>query len=380
MTIDLSAFQKSLAQQKVYDAWQYVESLNETLTYMNVSCELLEKVYAHRIKALSNQEQKVMETAVETGKASIREEDFHCTDLDIAGMIIDDSIFLRKNTMEFFHYARMSMDILFQIINASLFGDKAIEVTDRQLVKNVLRKLGNTPAFSDLNTLLDQNKKDDTFKYLQAFDNFIKHIKTILVTVKNSFLLGNSNEFLITEFVYDGIPYPTVEALDIVKKTNNYVMQTVENILLEVQKQLPKCLDNGKRIQTISFKQVIKENPKSNALEYISFFVDVQNDISELPQEIKVLPLIIKPNDEIYSYDFRFHKIFIKKKNGGEESIIGCAELKNGLDTNELYRKFEVRTCDITEYHQYIFSFAQNYPKFSINYYAMEGSIIICKD
>ena len=47
--MDFSSFQKTLAQNKVYDAWQYVQSLNETLAYMNMSAELLEKVYAHRI-------------------------------------------------------------------------------------------------------------------------------------------------------------------------------------------------------------------------------------------------------------------------------------------------------------------------------------------
>lgn len=97
----------------------------------------------------------------------------------------------------------------------------------------------------------------------------------------------------------------------------------------------------------------------------------MQNDISELPNEIKILPVIVKPNDEIYSFNFRFHKIFIKKKGCGEDSIVGCDELKNGLETNELYRIFEVRACDVTEYYKYIFSFAQNYPKISINYYAM---------
>lgn len=379
MTIDIKAFQKSLAKQKVYDTWQYVESLTETLTYMKVSYELLEKIYAHRRQALSNQEQKMMEIAVKEGEAAVREEDLHCTDLDIAGLVIDDSMLLRKNTMEFFHYARISMDILFQIINAALFGDQSSEVTDRRLVQNVLRTLNCTPTFTKLYTLLDNNKNDDKFKYLQAFDNYIKHIKTILVTVKNSFILGHTDEFLIREFIYDGVSFPTENALDKVKETNNYVIKTIEDILLEVQNQLPNCLDNSKRIQTISFKQLIKESPQSNIIEYISFFIDVQNDISELPDEIKVLPLIIKPNDEIYSFDFRFHKIFIKKKGCGEDSIVGCAELKNGLETNELYRIFEVRACDITEYHEYIFSFAQNYPKISIDYYAMEGSIILCK-
>ena len=44
------SLQKALAQNKVYDAWQYVQSLAETLGYMNMSAELLERVYAmHRI-------------------------------------------------------------------------------------------------------------------------------------------------------------------------------------------------------------------------------------------------------------------------------------------------------------------------------------------
>lgn len=49
--MDFSSFQKTLAQNKVYDAWQYVQSLNETLAYMNMSAELLEKVYAHMISS-----------------------------------------------------------------------------------------------------------------------------------------------------------------------------------------------------------------------------------------------------------------------------------------------------------------------------------------
>ncbi len=34
---------KHFAQNKVYNAWQYVQSLNETLMYMNVSYEMLKK-------------------------------------------------------------------------------------------------------------------------------------------------------------------------------------------------------------------------------------------------------------------------------------------------------------------------------------------------
>ena len=314
MAFDLKKFQKELAQQKVYDTWQYVNSLREMLTYMNMSCELLDKVYAQRGIKLKEKEQEILRKAVETGKASVYESDLHCTDLDIAGLTIDDGLFLQKTTMEFFHYARMCSDILFQIINAALLGDSSFAVDDRGMIGKVNTAIENNSNFATLKSLLDSNKKDDTFKYIQAFDNYIKHIKTVLVTVKSSFMLGNNNEFIIQEFINSGITYPAQDAITIVKKANKYINDTVEAILTEVQNQLPNCVDNSQRIHNISFKFVAKQLEKGIQGDYMSFFIDVKNDISELPAEIKVLPLIIKPNDDIYSFDFRFKKIFIRKK------------------------------------------------------------------
>ncbi len=379
MSIDIKAFQKELAHQKVYDTWQYVNSLREMLTYMDLSYQLLVNVHKNRVDSLKAQQSKILQEAVETGSTFVKESDLHCTDLKIAGLDIDDSIFLRKTIVEFFHYARMSVDIMFQIINAALFGDESFEIMDRQLIRKVNSKLDAISSFADLKTLLDANKVNQTFLYLQAFDNYIKHIKTILVTVKTSFIIGSNDEFLIKDFIYDGIPYPLVNALDKVKEVNDYVQQKAEEILTEVKNQLPNCLNNSQRIQNISFKQVMNENAQPKAVEYISFFIDVQNDISELPNQIKVLPLLVKPNDEIYSFDFRIKKIFIRKKGSGEDGIVGYAELKNGLETNEFYRIFEVHPCGIDEYHKYIFNFVNDYPQVTLNYYAMEGAIIICK-
>ncbi|WP_426349392.1 hypothetical protein ACPWSR_16885 [Alloiococcus sp. CFN-8] len=380
MNFDIREFQKELVHQKVYDTWQYVDSLREILTYMELSYQLLVNVHKNRVDSLKAQQSKILQQAVEFGSASLKESDLHCTDLKIAGLDVDDSIFLRKTIVEFFHYARMSVDIMFQIINAALFGDESFEVMDRQLIKKVNSKLDTISSFANLKTLLDANKVNQTFLYLQAFDNYIKHIKTILVTVKTSFIIGSNDEFLIKDFIYDGTIYLQVNALNKVKEVNDYVQQKAEEILTEVKYQLPNCLNNSQRIQNISFKQVMKENAQSKAVEYISFFIDVENDISELPNKIKVLPLLLKPNDDIYSFDFRFKKIFIRKKGTEEDGIVGYAELKNGLETNEFYRIFEVHPCSIDEYHKYIINFVNDYPQVTMNYFAMEGTIIICKD
>ena len=162
MEFEWKQFQKELAEQKVYDAWQYVNSLQEMLTYMDMSCVLVEKVYARRKEQLHSKEQEIFCEAAKNGSAEITEDALHCTDLNIAGITIDDRLFLQKTTMEFFHYARTSIDILFQIINAALLGDQSLEVDDKYLLKKANDTLEKNDNFKHLKSLLDANKKDDT--------------------------------------------------------------------------------------------------------------------------------------------------------------------------------------------------------------------------
>ena len=387
MAFDLKEFQKDLAHNKVYNAWQYVESLCEILSYMTASYELIDNVYGHRVNSLKSKEQEIMQKAVSTGKATVTENDFHCTDLSIAGVEIDDILYLKKTTIEFFHYARINIDILFQIINAALFGDDGFDDSDRKLIAKVNKKLDGINSFSNLKSKLDDIKANDTFKYLQAFDNYNKHIKTILVSIKNSFLIGNNCEFTIKAFSYTDqngtYQYGDEDALTKIREVKNYVELLVDDILAEIQQQIPNCLDNSSRIQNIKYEMQFKETENGEMLDYMSFFIEVEKDISELPGEIKVLPLIVKPNDEIYSFDFRFDKIFIKRKGADEnaENIIGYATLKSPINSNEFYRTFTVTTCDHTEYTKYLLTFKDTYSgKFNMNFYAMEGTMLFYKE
>lgn len=378
MNIDFKQLEKKLAEQKVYDAWQYVKSLHETLGYMTMSYNLLNKIYEHRKSVLESTKNEIIQSAMEDGNASITQDELNRTNLDIGGYPIDDVAFLRKTTIEFFHYARVSMDVLFQIINAGLLGDEAYPVTDKGLLKKVLSKINNIQDFANLHQQSSQIKDDNKFKYLSAFDNYIKHIKTILITVKNSFMIGKVDEFYINEFCYNNSFYKQVEALVRVKEIYDYVISTVDNILEEVLKQVPNCLDNSQRIQEIKFKMQVQKNESGDEIDFITFYIEVENDLSELPSEIKVYPLIVKPNGEIYSFDFRFEKLFVKRRNTNNEadSIVGCAELKNGLETNEFYRVFEVKACTFLDYIKYQAEFNNRTQKISMNFYAMEGQII----
>ena len=229
---------------------------------------------------------------------------------------------------------------------------------------------------------MDNNKNDVCYQYLMAFDNYMKHIKTILVTVKNSILIGNQNVFRINAFSYGGVEYAEEDALAKTREIHDYVVKTLDEILSEIMLQIPNCISNSQRIQEIHYKFGFTEKSGKTYTDYLSFFIDVANDLSDLPAEIKVYPLLIKPNDEIYSFDFRFDKIFIRKAGSDEDKIVGVATLKNGIASNEFYRVFEVKACTQQDYGLYVATFKSSYPtmKLNLNFYAMDGIMLFIKD
>ena len=96
MSIDLKLLEKRLAEYKVYDAWQYVQSLRETLSYMILSYRLLLKAYEHRCNTIDRIQDDIINTALKEGQASFGENDLRKPNLNIVGLEIDDSIFLEK--------------------------------------------------------------------------------------------------------------------------------------------------------------------------------------------------------------------------------------------------------------------------------------------
>lgn len=148
MAINYKELEKALAQNKVYNAWQYVQSLNETLMYMNVSYEMLKKVHEHRISVLQQVQNEKFKELKNAGKVSYKVSDMQRTNLNVGGYELDDIIFLRKTAMEFFHYG--SMDVLFQLINATHLGDEAFDIEDKGLLGKILKKLNQKPEFATL--------------------------------------------------------------------------------------------------------------------------------------------------------------------------------------------------------------------------------------
>lgn len=382
MPITLKQLQISLAKHKVYDAWQYVQSLSQTLTFMNASHALLEKVYEHRknvIRATSNE--MIRAAFSEIGKAvAFTTDHLSRTNLNIAGLEIDDVLYLRKTALEFFHYARLSVDVLSQIVNAALFGDDAFPISEVNLPKKVSSRLGNTPSFSVIHTIMATGIINNEIEYLLALDNYMKHVKTILITVKTGFLFDAHDEFRIAGFTYRGTDYQSFDTMIKITAVRDEVTKLVEEVLTELERQVPNCLNNCERYHSVRFRQLVKETEKGNSVEYVAFFIEVKNDISEIPSQIRVMPLIIKPNDEIYSFVLDMDTIFITQEGKYESGILGKATLQSGTDSNELYKPYNITACTSDAYNEYIMSFQEDRRQISLDYSALEGEIIFLKN
>ena len=135
MRSDLRRVRKLMAEYKVYDAWQYVQSLQEIFDNMYMACTLLSKAYEHRKQGILGLNQELFEEAASNpGKAvPVTWKRLAVDNQTIYDMTISDTYIMRKNTLDFFHYARLCYDILAQIINASLFGINAFSVEDDSL-------------------------------------------------------------------------------------------------------------------------------------------------------------------------------------------------------------------------------------------------------
>ena len=100
---------------------------------MHMSYEMLKKAHEHRIPILQQVQNEKFEELRSAEKASYKVSDMQRTNLNVDGYELDDIIFLRKTAIKFFHYRRVCMDELFQLINAALLCDESFSVKNKGL-------------------------------------------------------------------------------------------------------------------------------------------------------------------------------------------------------------------------------------------------------
>ena len=340
---DYNNLKRKMVEQKVFDSWKYVESIREYLQYTEVSYSLLEIIYEHRNNTIHKTHTDMFEKAIRNPghPVPLMVEDLNRTNLEIAGYEFSDVLLMKKTTLEFFHYSRVCTELVFQLLNAALLGDDAFNRTDSRLKSQVMDKLKDYSVFSNLLCVINSFETDDNIKYLKAIDNYTKHIETVEIDMLNNLLSMSDGVFEICEFYYKGEKYEKSNVLDMALAVLVTVRNYIRAIMESVYDGIEHCVNNRNRVYNVSCKQVFTGTASPN-LKYSFFFIEVDKDISELPNTINVFPVKIHGN-EVICDEISNERIFVSIKGGLEAGVIGCAKKQEG--ELGVYKKYVVEPC-----------------------------------
>ena len=155
------------------DAVYYIDSLFSMMELATFSYNLVNEEYVKLTGSKDHENKQNLEASLESGEKNT---DFTAILVQpaISGHEISDTVFVKKAVFDFIHYARMSLDALAQVINQTVLygfylGDK--EVSWKGVVKRLGAKGFTTPLFEHTKKM----QKEESFNYLCALDNKIKH-------------------------------------------------------------------------------------------------------------------------------------------------------------------------------------------------------------
>lgn len=381
MSIDLKNLQRTLADNKVYDAWPYVLGLRDSMRNMHLSFDLAKAVYNHRKDEIEHFNQSMLQEAASAPgtKVQVTWQGVKPPFQDIAGIKVDDTVLMEKSAVDFFHYARMSVDCVCQIVNSALFGDQAIE-EEKVSSGSLHEKMANLTQFETLFNIMDNGFGNNELTYAKEFDNYAKHIKINSFSISNSLFFGNKADYILCAFSFKGNDHPEYEAITKMNAVIHEVENYIETVLAELIIQVPNAIGTSSRHHSVSFKSQLKEHDGKSYVDYIVYFLEVENGITDLPSEISILPLVIKPDGTIESHVLEMDTLFVTIKGQEEDGICGIAKVAPDQRKAAVYRKYTIQPASIDDFYDYLSTFTNDYANHQFQFNAMEGSIVIYKD
>ncbi|QUC66923.1 hypothetical protein [Aristaeella hokkaidonensis] len=380
MSIDLKNLQRTLADNKVYDAWPYVLGLRDSMRNMHLSFDLAKAVYKHRKDEIEHFNQSMLQEAASAPgtKVQVTWQGMTPPFQDIAGIEVDDTVLMEKSAVDFFHYAHMSVDCVCQIVNSALFGDQAIE-EEKVSSGSLHEKVATITQFGTLLNIMDNGFLNNELIYVREFDNYTKHIKINSFTISNSLFFGNKADYVLCAFSFKGNDYPEFEAITKMDTVMHEVENYIEAVLAELIIQVPNAVGTSSRHHSVSFKSQLREHDGKSYVDYIVYFLEVKNGITDLPSEISVLPLVIKPDGTIESRVLDMDTLFVTIEGQEEGGICGIAKIAPDQRKAAAYRKYTIQPASVDDFYDYLSTFKDDYANHQFRFKAMEGSIVIYK-
>lgn len=238
--INYKDFQEVLVKNNSPEACQYLESLWDAYTaYMPISfCmaeKMAEKIVQGETEFIENMN-KQLANGSPVAQYRPKISDLPRNICNFQGLEIPAEMLFKKSVYDFFHWARMCLELPLQLINAVFGGVDKSSPEDTRLQCKVKELLKNETRFEELLDMMNRATENDEYKYTCAFDNCMKHIKLVPIkvrTIQISFGSQPSPKFSILAFSHKGHSFDTVNALDKVNGVEEFIRVTIYEMLLE---------------------------------------------------------------------------------------------------------------------------------------------------
>lgn len=239
--IDFAEIDKDVSSKNFFDLLEkydieacrpYIKSLADKRNYMLLSHDLFVNTVESLRKRVQETSAKKIEELNRSGYCSFGSSDTKQWNTLIDGYEIGFQDMLRKTAWDFFHYARLTIDMYLQIINVSIL-DKPYP--DEEVRFSKLKS--SIEPYKDMVSFLEDNEKNTEYKYILSFDNYMKHINEVPIDVKmNSSGLFDFTEMALEEvyihsFSYKEQNYEMVKATDKISSARDYTVKTTSRFL-----------------------------------------------------------------------------------------------------------------------------------------------------
>lgn len=342
MAID-KLLETDLLKNNVYDAWQFVVNTVKIINTAQYCKDVIADLIAGMSKEhddwknslfseLFNQEGSVKSVSITT-------DNLPAYQLKISNIDTTAPFLLDKLTKDFFQYARNAFDCMSQIANAALLANKAkkVDSVDFPKILNVFNQQTYSQNFPYINNWYNNISASPEFAYIDAFNNRTKHTFDIYLKVSMD-MFGNNNLSEINPFFRKDVQHDKTDIVTYLTDIFDFVTDSFDSFIEELKKEYPKQIYTENRIHKLNaHQQKMKQSPEC---DFSVVFIDSQDDIDKLSDEISVLLLHLFDDGEIYSKNCEIDTILIRKS---KHEYIGkyVAEEPYGDDTLVKYRKYK---------------------------------------
>lgn len=244
VAINYNDFQKTLKENNLSEVCQYLESLWDTyVSYMpisfNIANKMAEIIFQGEKEFFANMENEfIKQSNGDSLVVSYRPKisDFPQNICNVEGVEIDAEVMFRKSVYDFFHWARICIELSYQFINVASLGSDRIDI-ERLNEKNLKEKLKQKSECQNLLNMINEAIDNPEYKYIQAFDNCAKHIRLIHSEVRGiqiTFGMKPPPKFTISAFSHKGHSYEELDTLEKIDRAESFVREFIYQLLLEI--------------------------------------------------------------------------------------------------------------------------------------------------